>query len=549
MKLRLPRIFRNRATEALRSWARRWTSADTDRTNVSQWNKATANPINQDLAGRLDTLRARATHEAANNPFVEGVMLSHSFDVVGPDGPTLQVTSSSTEYNAALESWWRYWWQSPDLNGQLSGCELLQLWVRSLWTDGEYLAQIVSDAPTADNPISLRLHNVAPRRLRNPWGGFQTDTSLGVKRDRNGKPTAYYIEDANDGEFSAWLSQPREIAAAFILHDFIPMEAGQARGVPLLATTLQSTRDLRDYDQYVLDAAKWAASHSALLTTTDPNAVPVQFTGTVEVERNMIAAAPPGYSLSQMATTQPQAQYANYRMERLRELGRPVGMPLMMIMLDSSRHNYSSARFDAQTYWRGVKSLQQRISRRTLNRVLSLLVRELQLLAVAGKIAEKVLANPPEDVRFAWTWQPVPHVDPQKEAAGDQIDLEMGVATYGEKCAKRGTDFEAVTAARDKEERVRNEQAVARIVTLQEQIKKANAADPELKLHWAHIVSIGGAISAPGAYLQAASPQVPQAADKADEQQVAANQADDDKTNKSPDGGNRMAPYLNGVEH
>jgi hypothetical protein len=67
---------------------------------------------------------------------------------------------------------------------------------------------------------------------------------------------------------------------------------------------------------------------------------------------------PPGWKPWQYSASQPPVQYPDFRAERHRELGRPFGMPLLMVRLDSSKHNYSSARLDTQTYNRTVSGIQ-----------------------------------------------------------------------------------------------------------------------------------------------------------------------------------------------
>jgi hypothetical protein len=86
-------------------------------------------------------------------------------------------------------------------------------------------------------------------------------------------------------------------------------------------------------------------------------------------------------------TAQPAAtdnEYIDYRSERQRDVGRPVGMPLMSVRLDSSKHNYSSARFDAQVYRRGVSKVRGWLKLRVLDRLVNIIAREAQLYATAN---------------------------------------------------------------------------------------------------------------------------------------------------------------------
>jgi capsid protein len=249
---------------------RRWDAAKTDRLNKAHWGKVTGTTLNVDLSTWHETLRTRAEYEMANNSDAEGTVNTHVVDVVGEDGPKLQVQSESKAYNEALEKAWRKWWANPDVNGQLSGVDILQMWVRSLWSAGEYLAQIVvdKDAPEPNQHRLLCLHT---RRLFTPSKEAADSTVfMGVKRDKQGKPLSYYISEPPEGvlpgqgTLSTDFKNPE---AADIIHQFKVLEPGQVRGVPWLATGMQAIADARDYDNEVLDAARAAADSGILLHT------------------------------------------------------------------------------------------------------------------------------------------------------------------------------------------------------------------------------------------------------------------------------------------
>jgi capsid protein len=388
---------------------RRWDAGKTDRLNTAHWGPVTGRTINLDLKDYQERIRTRAEFELANNADAEGVVVTHQVDVVGDDGPTLQVLSDSPEYNAAVEKLWRDWWAKPDINGQLSGVDLLDLWLRSLWSAGEYLVQIMVDQG-ADGPIKTRLLNLHPRRLGTPVQlAGELSWFLGVKRSKTGKPLRYAILVSPEAVLQGALpTEFDEIDEKDIIHGFIHLEAGQVRGVPWMTTPLQAVADLRDYDNQVLDAARAAADHGVMLTTTHPDAAYVEVNESAEIERRMITTAPPGWQMSQMTPQQPATGYVDYHDEQMRKLGRPVSMPLMTIKLDSRKHNYSSARFDGQMYQRSTSKKRAWLARTTLNRLVDLIAREAEL---AG-----VLPAKPAELRYRWNWPPFPHVDPTKES-------------------------------------------------------------------------------------------------------------------------------------
>lgn len=423
---------------------RRWEAAQTDRLNSAHWKnvgEVNLNTINADLAFDLPTLRSRCIYEAQNNPFVEGVIETHSTDVVGAGGPKLQVQSDSDKYNRGLEQIWADWFSMPDINGVLSGPEMLRLWVRQLWTCGEYLSQIVTD-PAASGPVAMRLLDLHPARLISPpWTAADPFTVLGIRRTREGKPLEYFISDPLPfGAFTLSYGNFTSFDPRYILHEFKVVEPGQARGIPWLAPALPTISDLRDFDTQVLDAARAAADWSVYLYSDHPDAPFFNANESTQIERRTVSTLPPGWRPSEVKSEHPAQNYLDFRKERQREIGRPVGMPLMTVRLGSEDHNYSSARYDGKVYWRSLDVVQSGIGSKALTRLAKLVAQEAEL---AGALPKR-----PANARFDWTWQPPVKGDPEKEYEAYLAALEIGAMDLSDVAAEQGTDLETLIAKR-----------------------------------------------------------------------------------------------------
>lgn len=417
----------------------RFEAAQTSRLNSAHWEKAADTGINSILATWLSILRGRAAYEAQNNPDVEGVICTHCADIVGEDGPILQVRGSGKRYAKALEKLWADWWAMPDANEVLSGADWLSLCIRMLWTCGEHLTQITG--VETDGP-QLRIRAIHPRRLDTPASMYgDPNVILGVRRTPEGRPTHYEIAEANvNNNLIGLTTASNEIAAQYILHDFTTTEPDQARGVPWLAACLDTVADLRDYINQVMDAARAAADSGVLLYNLQPDAQSMVVNESTEIERRTMSTLPPGYQAMQIRSEQPSTQYSDFVADRLRSVGRAVGMPLMIIRLDSSGHNYSSARFDSQIYQISVRKLQARFERRLLNRLVMSLATESENMGL--------LANRPDDLELKWIWPRFPHVDPSKESEAAQKRLTIGTSSIQDECAAENRDWEITVEQR-----------------------------------------------------------------------------------------------------
>jgi capsid protein len=412
--------------------ARHWEAAETHRLNEAHWARATDSDINDWLREQLAILRTRALYETRQNPTLAGIAHTLADDVVGPNGPQLNVQSDDEQFDQALEETWRDWFAAPTFRPDVSGASLLKLWIRNLPRCGEFLSLIDTDE-RAEGPVKMRLRPIPPRRLESPSGSSNPNHVLGVELDRYDRPVRYWIKE-REGDFG-WRYDPWP--PELILHGFITDEEGQARGFPWFTPSLPAVADLRAYDADVQQAARRSARHNGMMYTEHENAVLWNAPESTTIEPDVIQMVPPGWKPFAFPAVQPAAQYPDYRGERQRDAGRPFNMPLLMIRLDSSKHNYSSARLDTQSWTRTVEGIQVWTSGSQENA--GLLNRLVDLVAAEARFSVPQLRRRPKRVDYIWTWPPRPHVDPVKETDAETSGLETRTLTFDEALAGRGS--------------------------------------------------------------------------------------------------------------
>jgi capsid protein len=310
------------------------------------------------------------------------------------------------------------------------------------------LTQIVDDPSigTTEKQISIRLNEIDPQRLDTFTVNDQTPgLVLGVEHTETGKPIRYWIlKDDGTGLFVNSVSlQSEPVRAENIIHGYVLLEADQARGVPWLATALQVMADLRDYKESVLDSAKFAALYGVMLTRDDEDGAYIEVNEEIELEKGTLKTMPPGWTPHQMKAEQPSTGYLEFSNSLRSEVGRPQCMPLMKVNLDSSNHNFSSARFDAQNYNKANAKIQSWIPRIALDRLVD---------RVREQAEQKgMLPKAPADLKTSWEYEPPPEVDPNKEAKASTERLANSTTTLKIECAKRGLNWKDVINQRAKE--------------------------------------------------------------------------------------------------
>lgn len=414
-------------------------SADTDRLNEAHWLLANESPVNSDLALQLPTMRTRATHEAANNPTMEGLILSHTLAVCGENGPLLDLQgddAAADRWCALAEGVWEAWCAVADGAGQMSACTLVKQWNIAGWKAGEWLEQLVTEDDRFAVPgvPSLRLHGIEVQRLVSPPGELgNPDIVLGIRRNRLRRPLEYWISDSYlSGYGLSGYGGGKWIPAEHIMHgyDCVQAERGQARGVPWAQSGLPVAADARDYDVQVLDAARSAADSNIVAFTRHPDAefadnVPAS----ISYRRRQINFLAPGWETQQTTPAQPGAQYKDHRQQLHGDLGKPKGVPSMITRLDAREHNYSSARFDYQLLGESAKHLRATLYNPLLGRLVRLVLSEAILMGI--------LPPMPRGVRAEWVWPTLPEIDEKKSADAETVLLRNGTLSYTEACAQR----------------------------------------------------------------------------------------------------------------
>jgi capsid protein len=99
-----------------------------------------------------------------------------------------------------------------------------------------------------------------------------------------------------------------------------------------------------------------------------------------------------------------------------------------------------------------------------------------------------------------------PELDEKSAAEAFKMSNAAGIDSRSDFLSRRGKDPAQISAQIEAEAREDAAKAVERIAVAQQLCDAMNKKNPNLKLHWSHIVSLPGATSAPGAYLQAAAP-------------------------------------------
>lgn len=456
---------------------------------TNDWVMASSRSADGELRYELRTMRNRARELVRNSPFGARYSQLMAENIVGPVGRTgfqlcaQNVKKGSDELhdaaNDAIEQAFNEWArpENCDAQGKLTLGEMLCLAASSWGTDGEILGRFLRGP--AFGPFGLKIQMLDPDYLIDQINQPQmkpggTSINQGIEQDEWGAPVKYHLwrRHPNDlqGRFLGVGQGDRvEVPADDMLHAFIPLRAGQSRGVPHAAAIATTLKMLDGYIEAELVAARIASATMGAIEdlpngdgpAANPNAgIGTGIDGDDGSEgpggNDIPAEADPGALLDlrgkgKLALWDPQHPTSAFpaftrMMSHFAAMG--FGISYGTLTGDLSQANYGSLRvgmLDERAHWERmqhfmIEHLMQRIYREWLKHALL----NNQIPGITDKDIRRwsrVMFMPRG---FDW-------IDPLKDAQGDLLEVAAGTMSLTRMAAKSGRDLEQIVMERKRE--------------------------------------------------------------------------------------------------
>lgn len=419
---------------------------------VANWFAWLEDP-NRELQGTLADLRARSREAVRDNGEAAGLLLDFESDIVGAEGAQLQFRARRprgaelTPLNDRIErGFWQ--WSRPGVctvGSAQSFAALQRLMIRTVITDGEFLALIVRDPRL---PYGFALQPIDPDQLdetenleRGPNG---LPVRLGVETDANGRPTRYAIWDRHPnlpGRVKQW------IPASDVVHVFKRVRVGQVRGIPWFAPALVTWKLGARYTEAELYQSLLAAAQGGFFENADGSSglpLPKNEKGeetpiTLEAEPGSARMLPSGWTFKAWEPKHPTANYVGFMKAVKRIVARAFGRSYASVTGDLSDVNFSSMRTD-----RVREMAQNRMHQHDLlieQFCAPVFAAWFPMATLVGKLG--VVTVSAEDIAWFATWMCTgwPWIDPVKDATAALMELNMGTTSPQRICAEKGRNY------------------------------------------------------------------------------------------------------------
>jgi lambda family phage portal protein len=428
----------------------------------------------EDLLPELSDIRERSRDLNRNDAHASGITGTMTTNVVGTgirpqsrvDKEFLGISEkSAANFQKKAERAWKRWLPYADAGERMDFYEIQQLVDRQILENGEAII-IPLMLKGKDRPYSFALQVIESDRLDTP-PDKRSDKSIrsGVRIGENGEPVSYFIQKTHPGDFRyakrerKFIEIPakNEYGRKNVFHLYHVLRSGQTRGLPFFAPVLTYFKDLAEYAEAELVAARIAACFSLFITSEASMDIAVNSAyerntsnQLIEsLEPGMIKHLMPGESITSFNPQRPGATFEPFVERILRAISAALGLPYELVAKDFSKTNYSSARAALLEARRYFKVRQEWLSRKLCQPVWAMLLEEAYLKGELGQVSfyeKKPYWTGATWIAPGWEW-----VDPLKEAKAAEVGLKNGIVTHSDLYSAQGKDWEESFEQRKRE--------------------------------------------------------------------------------------------------
>jgi len=400
----------------------------------------------------LGTLRERSRDANRNDPVASGASATMCENIVGSGlRPQSRIRAEligisperasmlQMQAEAAFERWKPY----AGADNRMSFDELQFLAIGKIIEDGETIA-IPTWASETWRPFGRCVQLLESERLAQPANRRDKKIENGIRFGPRGQPLTYYIRKANQLTEYSPIRARDDNGRPKILHVFRAKRPGQQRGIPYFAPVLTYFKDLADYLEAEIVAARVAACLAVFITRQDPygaTGLESDSSSTVqELSPGLISRLGVGEGINVVEPKRPGDSFNSFVESVLRLIGVSLGLPYELLVKDFSKTNYSSARAALLEGRRMFKTWRNWFAAKFCQPIWDLVIEEAYLRGEFDapdfyeRQAEYTRAN---WIGGGWGW-----VDPVREVEASRKAIDYGLSTLAKEVAAQGDDWE-----------------------------------------------------------------------------------------------------------
>jgi lambda family phage portal protein len=430
------------------------------------WRTSTIGP-NASTLPHLRRLREQARDRYRNDPYGGGAIDYRTAQLVGC-GIWPKSRASDKELRARVDALFARWAPECDADGRCDFAGLQTLVTRTWQEAGEVFTRFRNRRPEDGLSVPLQLQILEPELLPLdderilPTGNT---VRAGIERNGIGQRQAYYFHPAHpgDGDTRIDLGQLVRIRADEVAHVYLPLRAGQLRGLPHLFRTLLALRDLDLGEDATLQRWMLGNMFMGWLKKTpmaDPALDPL--TGQPiqrDASDQAIIAMEPGampvlqYGEELEFNEPPEAgqSFEAFMRHVLRKVAIATGTPYHALTGDMAQVNDRTIRVILQDFRRSLEALQEQVLVHQFCQPVFTAWFERAVLSGALELSADVFADPErlaDAMAVEWSTHRWNYINPVQDVEADRAEVRAGFASRSQKIQERGYDGEVIDEQR-----------------------------------------------------------------------------------------------------
>jgi lambda family phage portal protein len=353
---------------------------------------------------------------------------------------------------ALIESAWLDWKKARNCTaaGDMPYCELKALTERACARDGGVLIQKLRGF---DNDYNFALNVLEIDRLDHNYNVKINDRGnrivMGKEIDQYGKPVAYHLLGEHPGETYSRSGKKRtRVPADQIIHRFYRKRPESAHGESLMVGAITGLRHLEKYEEAEQIAARVAAS-SVVAIERDAS---LPYEGDEYADQELAPGSTwqmePGEKATLINPTHPNANYSGFRGGVLKGVASGLLMSYPTLAQDFGGVTYSSLRESKLN----IKALTQCYRMLNVENEEEPIFRSWLSTAMASGAIRLPASNFRNFAKASFTGQGFPWVDPAKETAALEKELQLGATSLSRAVKERlGVSLDVIIAERKRD--------------------------------------------------------------------------------------------------
>lgn len=419
--------------------------------------RAPSTTANSGVLANLTTIRNRSRAAVRNDGFAKAAIDRLVTNIIGTGIQPMSM-ADDPEFRTRIQALWLRWTDEADADGQFDFYGLQALAVRGWLEGGETFTRLRLREATDGLSVPLQLQVLEPELCPHTYHDSARRIRAGIEFNAIGRRTAYYFYPTRPELDDFDQSRLRRVPASSVCHLYLPLRAGQLRGLPLLTAALITLYELDKFADATLLRQQLANLFVAFIRrpqgiSTAEEVHPMTGTEPETVDDKPILQFEPGIMQEldpgeEMQFSEPPAPtgFGEFMRQELMNIAVAAEVPYEVLTGDMRGVNDRTVRVILHEFRRRVTMLQHQVVAFKFCHPIWRAFMDRVFLSGALPMPIEYVENPEPWLRVKWVPQGWPYINPVQDVAANKDAVRSGFKSRSSVISELGEDADVVDA-------------------------------------------------------------------------------------------------------